>query len=90
MFDLNYKIAADTELMMRFLEVNAIRAVYIPKTLVMMRMGGTTNRSLTNIFKQNMEILAALKQHKMPTSFIKLFSEKLVARGRQFIVRPKY
>lgn len=88
-FDLSYRIAADVELMMRFLEVQQVRVKYIPEVLVKMRMGGTTNRSLSNIVKQNKEILRALKAHGLRSSVLRLIASKLVSRGRQFFVRPK-
>ena len=88
-FDLSYKIAADVELMMRFLEVHRVRGKYIPEVLVQMRMGGTTNRSLGNIVKQNKEILRALRQHGLRSSVLRLLASKVVSRGRQFFVRPK-
>ena len=48
-FDLNYKIAADAELMMRFLEVNKIKTRYLPLVTVKMRIGGTSNKNLKNV-----------------------------------------
>lgn len=87
-FDLSYKIAADVELMMRFLEKYRIRSRYIPEVLVEMRMGGTTNQSLSNILKQNREILRALAQHKLRSSMLRLFGSKMVSRGMQFFARP--
>lgn len=87
-FDLGFKIAADTELMMRLLEVHKIRAVYISKILVMMRLGGTTNRSLMNILKQNKEILIALRKNKIPSSIWRLIGGKVISKGMQFIIRP--
>jgi glycosyltransferase involved in cell wall biosynthesis len=89
MFDLSYRIAADVELMMRFLEVHQVRAKYLPEVLVKMLMGGTTNRNLVNIVKQNGEILRALKQHGLRSSMVRLISNKIVSRGVQFFVRPK-
>ena len=88
MFDLSFKIAADVELMMRFLEVHRVCAKYIPVVLVKMRMGGATNRSLSNILKQNKEILRALKSHCLRSSIVRLMGNKLISRGLQFFVRP--
>lgn len=88
-FSLNYKIAADVELMMRFLEVHKIRAHYLPEVLVHMRMGGQTNKSLSNIVKQNREILRALRLHNRRASVWRLMGSKLISRGWQFFVRPK-
>jgi len=39
-FSLDYKIAADFELLFRFIEQKKIKIKYIPKVLVKMRMGG--------------------------------------------------
>ncbi len=87
-FDLNFRIAADMELMARLIEVHRIRAVYIPQVLVHMRMGGTTNRSLRNILRQNREIWAALKLHRLNPSLPSFIGRKLAARARQFMARP--
>jgi glycosyltransferase involved in cell wall biosynthesis len=88
LFNLNYKIAADIELMMRYLEVHKIRSIYIPEVLVKMRMGGTTNRSLSNIWKQNKEVLAALQFHGLRASIWRLLGSKFISRGLQFFLRP--
>jgi glycosyltransferase involved in cell wall biosynthesis len=88
-FDLSYKIAADMELMLRFLEVHKIRAKYIPAVLVKMRLGGTTNKSLRNIVRQNQEILRALQLHGLKSSVWRLIGSKLFSRGIQFLVKPK-
>lgn len=87
-FDLSYRIAADVELMMRFLEIHHVRARYLPEVLVKMRMGGTTNKSLKNIAKQNGEILRALRKHGLATNPLGFFAKKLISRGRQFITKP--
>lgn len=44
----NYKIAADFELLLRFLYINKIRTEYIPKSLVTMRTGGLSTGSLNS------------------------------------------
>jgi len=88
-FDLSYRIAADVELMMRFLEVHHVRARYLPEVLVKMRMGGTTNKSLKNIAKQNGEILRALKTHGLVANPLAFFGKKIISRGKQFVTRPR-
>jgi glycosyltransferase involved in cell wall biosynthesis len=87
-FDLSYRIAADVELMMRFLERGKIKAHYLPEVLVMMRMGGMTNRSIKNIIVQNREILRALRSHGLNTSLSKYWSHKIYSRTRQYLARP--
>jgi len=87
-FDLSFKIAADFELMVRYLEVAGITRCYIRTVLVKMRLGGTTNRSLSNIFKQNAEIRRALSKHGLRSSLLSYMLNKLVLRAIQFVRRP--
>ena len=89
LFDLDYPIAADFELMARLLEVHRVRVRHLPKVLVHMRTGGTTNRSIRNIVRQNREILRALKRHGLSRSVPEFFLSKLLSRGRQFVARPR-
>ncbi len=79
-FDLSYRLAADTELMMRYLEKGGVRAAYIPQVQVRMRVGGATNRSLRNIFSQNREIFRALKKNDVPYSLLSFMLHKLASR----------
>lgn len=88
-FDLSFKIAADFELMARYLEVARITSCYIPKVLVKMRLGGTTNRSLGNILKQNGEIRQALRKLGLKFSLSKFLLPKLMSRAIQFVRRPE-
>lgn len=60
-FDLRFPIAADYELMLRFLMKNRLKASYIPETLVRMRTGGESNRSVGNIIKANIECYRSWK-----------------------------
>ncbi len=87
-FNLAYPLAADLELMARFLELHRIRAVHVPEVLVRMRTGGATNRSLANIVRQNGEIIRALRKHGLASSLTGFALRKLVARLRQFTSRP--
>ena len=87
-FDLSFKIAADFELMARYLEAAQITSLYIPQVLVKMRLGGTTNRSLINIFKQNVEIRRALSSIGRRSSLVRFLSNKLFIRLIQFVSRP--
>ncbi|MDP1689552.1 MAG: glycosyltransferase family 2 protein [bacterium] len=48
-YNLSLRMAADYELMLRFLKVYKVKSVYIPKTLTRMRVGGVSDRSLKNI-----------------------------------------
>ncbi len=85
-FDQSYKLAADIEFMMRYLERGQIRAVYIPHVLVRMRLGGITNQSWKNIVQQNNEIFAALQKNSGPFSRMWFVANKVVSRLWQFAV----
>lgn len=86
-FDLDYPLAADFELMVRFLNCYRIKAVYLPKITVRMRVGGATNQSIVNIVRQNFEIIRACKKNNIPLSLILFFTWKLYSRARQFFSR---
>ena len=88
-FDLNYPLAADFDLMFRFIELHQIRVRYISKVLVKMRVGGATNRNISNIFKQNIEIWSSLGRHGYSHSLPRYFFGKLISRFKQFLGRPK-
>lgn len=49
LFNINFKIAADYELMLRLLEKYKVKSCYIPEVLVKMRVGGKTRKSILNI-----------------------------------------
>jgi len=87
-YDTGFKLAADFELIVRYLAVNRLRSRYLPEVLVKMRMGGETNRNLSNILSQNREILKALKLNGLKTSVIQFVIGKILSRTRQFLVRP--
>ncbi len=87
-FDLNFKIGADIELMARFLEVGKITSHYIPEVLVHMRMGGTTNRSLSNVIKQNLEVRRGFLALGLGFSWVRFLGHKVFSRALQFVRRP--
>lgn len=84
-FDQSFKLAADMEFMMRYLEHGKIHSVYIPDVLVKMRVGGATNQSWKNIVLQNKEIFIALQKNGMQFSKLLFLLRKLTSRLGQFI-----
>ncbi len=54
-FDTNFKIAADYDLVLRFLGSAGITTFHIPEVLVRMRVGGESNRSIKNIILKTRE-----------------------------------
>lgn len=83
-FNLDYKIAADVEILFRFIEKVGISTAYLPEILIRMRMGGTTNKSVSNILLQNREIIKFLVQHYGKVSSSKFYVNKFISRMKQF------
>lgn len=88
-FDLSYKIAADVELMIRFIELHKIKTVHLPLLMVKMRMGGMTNSSWSNVRRQNAEIWSALQGHGFKPNAARFFIGKILSRSRQYLSRPR-
>ena len=85
MYDLSYNIAADYECMLRFLSKQGLRVSYIKEVLVKMRVGGTSNKSLINIFQKSREDYRALKSNHVGGIFA-LFMKNL-SKLPQFFIR---
>ena len=64
-FDTSFKIAADYDLMLRFLGKYKISTDYIPNVLIKMRVGGESNKSLKNVIRKSKEDLQAMKNNNM-------------------------
>jgi glycosyltransferase len=62
-FDTAYRIAADFELMLRFLAVAGLPSRHLPEVLVRMRTGGASNRSPAAILRANLECWRACRRH---------------------------
>lgn len=60
-FNTDLSISADYELMLRLLQKNNIKSVYIPHTIVKMRTGGVSNRSIKQIIRANHQCIKAWK-----------------------------
>jgi len=59
-FDTSFRIAADYDCMLRFLGRAGVKATYIPAVMVKMRLGGESNRSVSNIIRKSKEDYRAL------------------------------
>jgi glycosyltransferase involved in cell wall biosynthesis len=70
LFNLNYKLAADFEIMLRFLERYRISTYYLPEAFVKMRLGGATNKSFKNIYNQNIECIKAFRLNELKVNFL--------------------
>lgn len=68
MFDLEFPLAADYELMLRLLYKHEVPVSYLPEVLVRMRIGGASNESLKNKFKNFEENYRAWKKNGLKAS----------------------
>ena len=64
-YDTRYRIAADYDCILRYFVQRRFRAVYIPRVLVKMRMGGESNRSLSRIWLKTTEDYKALRSNSV-------------------------
>jgi glycosyltransferase len=80
-FDLDFKIAADYDFMLRVLK-SGIKVKYLPKVLYKMRVGGESNKSIKNIILKSKEDLKALKINKVGGIFTLII--KNLSKIKQF------
>ncbi|MFL2587538.1 MAG: glycosyltransferase family 2 protein [Flavobacteriaceae bacterium] len=77
MYDEDYKIAGDYELMLRFLEKNRIRSKYVNHTLVNMKVGGISNKTIKSKIDILKEEFRAFKKNKIELNKTLYFYHKL-------------
>lgn len=86
LFDTKYKISADYDLMLRFLQQD-INVAYIPEFTVKMRLGGISNKNIRNIFKKLKEDYSIIKRHRIGNFFTLL--RKNMSKLHQLILIDK-
>jgi glycosyltransferase involved in cell wall biosynthesis len=72
------EIAADFDLLLRYLKKFTLKSVYLPKMLVRMNLGGRSTKGIASTIKINKEIKQILKEHKMPSSYFRLYSRYVI------------
>jgi glycosyltransferase involved in cell wall biosynthesis len=73
LYDANYKLAGDFELMLRYLWKNKITFKYVPMLMVYMQKGGKSTGSIcTNLFVNNPEVMGACKANGLNTNLFKI------------------
>lgn len=60
-FDLSFKISADYDSLVRYIELGKIKLAYNPRVMIRMRVGGMSNRSLSNIILKSKEDIRIMK-----------------------------
>ncbi|WP_016776262.1 glycosyltransferase family 2 protein [Anaerophaga thermohalophila] len=65
LFNIEYRISADYEWLLRALSVPSVKVEYLPEVMVRMRLGGLSNGSLRNVIAKSSEDLRALRQNNV-------------------------
>ena len=86
LFNREFRIAGDYELMLRFLAKQKISVFYIPEVLVKMRMGGISNRSAKDLWVKSREDYKAWKINHLKGSPFIIFLKNL-SKLPQFLRR---
>lgn len=84
----DYKIAADFELMVRFLKIHKISFYHLDKVLVKMRKGGISNKNFKSNWLLNKEVLKACQENNISTNIFKVWLKYFV-KFFQLLERPK-
>ncbi|MGJ5642445.1 glycosyltransferase family 2 protein [Formosa sp. S-31] len=77
LFNLNFKIAADYDLMLRIFSDKALKFKYLNEVITKMRVGGASNRSLKNIWLKTREDYMAVKGNKIGNPALIVCSKNL-------------
>jgi glycosyltransferase len=83
-YNLQYRSAADYDLILRFLFKYKIKTAYLPQVLVKMRVGGLSNQSFKNRKRANKEDYQALKSNGVSFPFIVSIIKPLRKLGQYF------
>ncbi|MBS1541760.1 MAG: glycosyltransferase [Bacteroidetes bacterium] len=74
-FKTDYKIAADYELLIRFLAVHQLKYQYLPMKMVVMRKGGVSSKNLKSNIILNQEIMRACRENGIYTNAVMVYSK---------------
>ena len=87
LFNLNFKIAADYELLLRFLYKNEVSTAYIPEITVNMRIGGESTKSLKNRWILITEYYESFKVNGLKPKLWTI-PFRILSKIPQFILKP--
>ena len=82
-YDTRFRIAADYELMLRFLYKNNLKVKYVPEVIVKMRTGGVSNRSFRNIIVSNDEVVKSWRVNGLKVPLL-IILKKPISKLKQF------
>jgi len=73
LFETDYEIAADYEMLIRLFYVHKLNYKYLPIKMVKMRKGGVSSNGLKSNITLNNEIIRACRKHGIKTSALKIY-----------------
>jgi glycosyltransferase involved in cell wall biosynthesis len=73
LYKIDYKIAADYEILIRFLLINEINYKYVSMITTKMRLGGASSKNLNSIITLNREIKRACFENHIYTNYIMIY-----------------
>ncbi|KAB0665281.1 glycosyltransferase [Oryzomonas japonica] len=88
LYKTDYKIAADFELLARFMVKNHISYHYLPEVIIKMRTGGASTKNLRSNLILNREIVRACAENDIMTNYFKVYS-KYLTKLFQLVCRPR-
>lgn len=86
-YDINFGIAADYDLILRYFSQATAKSVYIPEVLYKMRVGGVSNRNWAKIRQKMEEDMLAIRRNRVGGLHTLAF--KNLSKVGQFLVRPQ-
>ena len=88
LYKTDYTIAADYELVVRFIGKYNITYHYLPEVIVKMKTGGRSTKNLRSNLMLNREIIRACAENGIKTNYLKVYS-KYLTKISQLFCRPK-
>ena len=85
LFDKELKISADYDFILRMLKTSGLKIYYHDRTMVKMRLGGISNRSLKSILNKMKEDLAVIRRNSVGGFGVLVC--KSLGKVKQFVVR---
>jgi glycosyltransferase involved in cell wall biosynthesis len=81
-------IASDFDLLLRFLKIHNLKYIYIPELMINMNLGGKSTSGLKSTLTINKEIRRVLKDYKIKSSYLHLYSRYFI-KIREFFYNKR-
>lgn len=76
-FNLEFKIAADYDMMLRIFKDDTLKFAYLPQVVTKMRLGGVSNGSLKSVIQKTKEDYRAMKNNDLPNPLFTICAKNL-------------